>query len=251
MPSPQARSYGRVWLNHRWRCVMQGNWEKATSAILGLSAAAFAVVIVHREFFAKPMTRLAAPPSAYVDNWRDAIPVGHAMGDPLSPIKLIEFGDLECPFCRSFNTTVHTVLKAFPGKVEYVFVQFPLPMHRFANPAARALECVAPSAFFQNALDVFYAKQDSLGLRSWATYAEEAGVRDTVAFARCTTMTAAAPMIVSGVAMGKKLGVAGTPTVVLNGWRYGEPPSDTELVRAIGDLLAGRRPYAGFPRAHN
>jgi len=53
--------------------------------------------------------------------------------------------------------------------------------------------------------------------------------------------------VASGLALAAKEGINGTPTVILNGWRYGVPPSDTELVRAIGDILAGRRPYKGFP----
>jgi hypothetical protein len=47
--------------------------------------------------------------------------------------------------------------------------------------------------------------------------------------------------------LGKQQDVRGTPTVILNGWRYGAPPQDSELVRAVRDILHGRPPYPGFP----
>jgi hypothetical protein len=59
--------------------------------------------------------------------------------------------------------------------------------------------------------------------------------------------SSARPMVTAGLAMGRKFELIGTPLVLLNGWRYGVAPSDTELVRAIGDLLAGRKPYKDFP----
>jgi hypothetical protein len=45
------------------------------------------------------------------------------------------------------------------------------------------------------------------------------------------------------------MNVSATPTVFINGWRYGVVPADSELARAVGDLLAGRRPYHGYPKA--
>lgn len=219
---------------------------KAISAVLAASAAAFAVVLVHGEFYRKAAPARLAEASAFLPGWRQAIGIGHVTGNTTAPVRLIEFADLECPFCRGFNSTVQTVLKTFPNQVAYEFVEFPLPMHRFARPAARALECMSSHGSFGQAVDRMYEKQDSLGLKPWVSYALDAGVRDTTDFIRCADDTAKVAAIETGVALGKKLGVHATPTVVLNGWRYGSPPSDTELIRAIRDLLAGKSPYPGY-----
>lgn len=36
----------------------------------------------------------------------------------------------------------------------------------------------------------------------------------------------------------------GTPTVLLNGWRYGAPPDSIELERALSEIRQGRAPFA-------
>jgi hypothetical protein len=76
----------------------------------------------------------------------------------------------------------HAVRARYPKDVGLFFVHFPLPMHRFARPAARATECAGLQGKFGQMVDAVYNKQDSLGLKSWSDYGRDAGVADTVAF---------------------------------------------------------------------
>jgi protein-disulfide isomerase len=222
------------------------------AAITSLAAASVGAAAVHREFIA-PRAAGAAPErrSEYVPSWKELIPAGHLVGSPVAPVKILEFADLECPFCREFNRTVRAILRQYPKTVAYVFIHRPLHIHRFARPAARAAECAGMLGRFNETADLLYEKQDSLGLKSWVSYARDAGVQDTVRFAQCLTSSADSAIVTapidSGVRVADAIGVHATPTVILNGWRFGQPPSDTELVRAIRDLLAGKRPYSDFP----
>jgi protein-disulfide isomerase len=182
-----------------------------------------------------------------VKDWSRILESGRTDGSPGAPVQLVEFGDLECPFCRQFNATLHAVRNRFPQEIAYTFVHFPIPGHRFALSAARASECAAAQGRFDEMVNAVYELQDSLGFRSWADFARDAGVSDIEKFQRCTQSTSVVPLVAAGQAAARQFNIQGTPTVMLNGWRYGSPPSDSELTRAISDLLAGRRPYDGFP----
>ena len=95
---------------------------------------------------------------------------------------------------------------------------------------------------------VAFAKQDSLGLKPWQSYATEAGIADTARFARCVLSTSPVPRIDDGLALGRRIGVRGTPTVVINGWRLARPPYDS-LSEVVAGILAGRVPNAATPFA--
>lgn len=154
----------------------------------------------------------------------------------------MEFVDLECPFCRRYQATLQRVADQFGSAVSLVFLHYPLDMHRFARPAAQASECAERQGRFREFVEAAYAKQDSFGLKAWVSVAREAGVPDTAGFLRCLE-GAPATRIDSARAAGEGIPVRGTPTLVVNGWTFRSPPPESELVRVITELLAGREPF--------
>jgi protein-disulfide isomerase len=132
--------------------------------------------------------------------------------------------------------------------VAIAFVHFPLDPHPQSHAAARVAECAGDAGHFSEAVDYVFAHQDSLGKKPWTWFALGAGLKDTLSFNGCMADTARFGRIRSGVALGNRIGISGTPSIILNGWRYGGVPQDSELVRAVGDLLAGKAPYNGYPR---
>lgn len=223
------------------------SFERVLSGIVSAAAITVAAGVVHREFFMRAERGAVQRPSSYVKNWQRIIPSGRTTGAANAPIHIVEFADLECPFCARFNEALHTVNERFPHQIAYTFVHYPIPGHRFALTAARAAECAAADDRFIPMVDALYAQQDSFGLKAWVNYAHKAGISDTAKFSACMSATGAISLVTAGLASGRTEDIVATPTIVLNGWRYGNTPSDTELVRAIGDLLAGRKPYPNFP----
>ncbi len=69
----------------------------------------------------------------------------HIQGDINAPVKVVEYSDLECPFCKRFHTTMQQVMKEYgKDKVAWVFRQFPLSqLHSKSPKEAEATECVA------------------------------------------------------------------------------------------------------------
>ncbi|MDD4988840.1 MAG: thioredoxin domain-containing protein [Candidatus Pacebacteria bacterium] len=67
----------------------------------------------------------------------------HIKGSPDAPIVMVEFSDLECPFCKIFHQTLEGLVTTYSGKVAWVYRHFPLDRHPKAPAEAQASECAA------------------------------------------------------------------------------------------------------------
>ena len=80
--------------------------------------------------------------TAVLDNLKPVNNQDHIFGDPNAPVKLIEFSDPECPFCKQFHKTMHQIVKDYNGQVAWAYRQFPLDsLHPKARKEAEAIEC--------------------------------------------------------------------------------------------------------------
>jgi protein-disulfide isomerase len=222
---------------------MKAGLDIIVTATLVVCAVVTTGLVARREFFSP-----AAPPfqaeqkPRQVNDWHMLLDRGVRIGPADAPVQLLEFADLECPFCASFHRDLNRLRARYPAEVALTYVHFPLPIHRFAKPAARVVECARDQARFEAMQDVLFAQQDAFGLKTWAEFAREAGVPDIPAFEACARKTEPVPAIVSGEALAKALDVQGTPTVIVNGWRLGRPPSAEELDAMVKAILAGKSP---------
>ena len=77
-------------------------------------------------------------------------------------VTIVEFADLECPFCRRFfQDTYPQIKKAYidNGKVVMYFRHFPLSFHPLALPFANASECANDQGKFWEMHDKIYKEQ--------------------------------------------------------------------------------------------
>ncbi len=88
----------------------------------------------------------------------------HILGNPNADVIIIEYTDLECPFCKQFHGTIKQIMSEFgtDGKVAWVIRNFPLAsLHENAPRLAESAECVASlagnEAYFKF-LDVLFDK---------------------------------------------------------------------------------------------
>src|SRR3989338_2048742 len=85
----------------------------------------------------------------------------HIRGNPDAPVKIVEYSDTECPFCKRFHGTMQEVMNEYSkdGKVAWVYRHFPLDqLHSKARKEAVALEC----ANEQGGNDKFWSYADRL-----------------------------------------------------------------------------------------
>ncbi len=111
------------------------------------------------------------------------------LGNPDAAVKIVEFSDIECPFCARVHPTLKDIVAENDGDVAWVYRHFPLEsIHPEAVPAALASECAAAvgdgNDTFWRYLDALIAGQSSLGDQFYLETATDLGL-DANAFTSC------------------------------------------------------------------
>jgi Na+/H+ antiporter NhaA len=143
----------------------------------------------------------------------------HLRGPDEAPVTLVEYGDLECPYCGQAEPVVRELLADF-GDMRYVWRHFPLEdVHPHAQVAAEATEAAGAQGAFWPMHDLLFEHQDALKLRDIVGYATELGL-DVERFTDDLKSHLFADRVASDVDSADLSGVAGTPTFFVNGRRH-------------------------------
>lgn len=214
----------------------------ATWVLVALAAIAVGLMVRQQFFNSHAAQSLASHRVRELSNWTEIRSTGHTLGTVGGVITIVEFGDYECPVCATFERRVLAGLrKRYSEQVSIVFRNWPLSYHRFAYPAARAAECADQQGRYVAFHDLLYAKQDSLGLKSFVSFAKESGIQDTESFVRCNSAVGKVPRIETDAALAEQIGGTGTPTVIVEGMILGFVPDSQTMDSVIQAALARRR----------
>ena len=167
----------------------------------------------------------------------------HIRGNRDAKISLIEYSDLECPFCKRFHPTMLELLKTYGDKVKFVYRHFPLTFHANAAKEAEASECVAElggNDAFWNYVDKIFERTTSNGtgftLENLGPLAAEVGVNQTQ-FQSCLDTGKYTKFVQDSITEGGAAGVNGTPsTFVVNS-------------KGISQMIVGAQPIESFKTA--
>ena len=89
-------------------------------------------------------SQVASPTGAGQPTIRAVEEDEHILGNADAPIVIVEYSDLECPFCKEFHVTLKRVLEEYGDSVAWVYRHFPLEqIHPNAPLIAEASECIA------------------------------------------------------------------------------------------------------------
>lgn len=160
---------------------------------------------------------------------------GPVMGRPDAPLTLVEFTDLQCPYCNRFTTTSFEQIKKTyidPGKVRFVSRDLPLEFHPQAMPAARASHCAGDQGKFWELRNTLVRNASKLGPAFITSAAAELKL-DMTAFATCIAGTKHDAEINADMEAARSLGIEGTPSFLLG--------------RTTGDTLDGVLVFGALP----
>jgi protein-disulfide isomerase len=91
--------------------------------------------------------------------------VTRTKGSPEAPVTVYEMSDFQCPYCRRFALETFRAIEQeyiTPGRVRWVFVNFPLTsIHANAVAAAGTALCAARQGAFWPVHDLLYQYQDT------------------------------------------------------------------------------------------
>jgi protein-disulfide isomerase len=168
---------------------------------------------------------------------------GPAKGPAKASVTIVEFSDMQCPHCQKAALVIDQLLALEP-EAHFIFQNFPLPAHNWAEKAAGYVDCVG------------YASNDAVWKFIQKTFDEQANITEanvdeklkaiatasganTDEIAACAAKPDTKARIEASIALGKSVGVTATPTLFINGRNVpGGAPVD--LLKKIVDFQASQ-----------
>jgi len=149
-------------------------------------------------------------------------------GNADAPITVLEYSDLECPFCAKFHNdgTPKAIQEKYGENLNIIFNHFPLDFHANALPAAQALECVREQGWdFYGLIDASFEKYSSNNFSLTGFYELAAEYwADSALVQECVEADTYNELVNTQMTTGQNLfGVTGTPgNVVINNltWEF-------------------------------
>jgi protein-disulfide isomerase len=169
------------------------------------------------------------------------------LGPENAQIVVVEFSDFQCPYCGAAAGTQQTLMDRFKsqdpnweasepklmelakqGEIKFVFRNFPLSGHQYAQKAAEAAEAAGAQGKFWEMHDKMFENQNALDVASLKQYAADLGL-DTKQFNEDLDSGKYADAVKKDLADGQTVGVQGTPAFFVN-----------------GKLISGAQPFSAF-----
>lgn len=200
------------------------NKSKASGFYLLLGVLALAGIAVLSYVVTRP--RDTAADLKIVTDTTGAGPAqGYSQGRPDAPIKLIEFGDFECPQCARFSTLTEPDMRKrmiATGQVQYTFYDFPIyQMHRNTEAASNAAACANEQGKFWEMHDKLFDTQDQWNgeattspEKNFADFATAIGLNVTQ-WQKCFDTRKYQNRINANLAEGIRRGVNATPSFIV------------------------------------
>jgi protein-disulfide isomerase len=164
-------------------------------------------------------------------NTRSLIGDSPTTGASNRQIVMVAFSDFQCPFCATADKSIKQFMAKHKDKVTLVYKYFPLTqIHPEALPAAQAAWAANKQGKFWEFHDALYANQAKLGE---AFYLQTATSLKLDLNKFNADRKIAANAIVEDFRLGRKLGVDGTPTFILNGEVVTGAASLADLEKAL------------------
>lgn len=187
-----------------------------------------------------PRAATNAPAPVEEDDWSALLAAGYRRGPLSASVRIVAFMDLQCPACARYHSVLTDLRLAHREEVLVVYRHFPLAeIHPRARKAALASECSREQGLGLEFIGKALSEPSLTAQGGWGQVARAVGVTDMPAFRACLASGTHLGRVKRDRALGERLGVAGTPTVVVNGLLYPRPPSRSTLARWVESLSTG------------
>jgi len=151
------------------------------------------------------------------------------LGDAAAPVRVVEFTDLQCPYCARFARETFPLLRERyidTGKLRFESVDLPLSMHPFAIPAAIAARCAGEQGRYWDYREKVFEEQNLLGQRPFTQFAGALGL-DIARFELCRLQDSRLAEIRADAERAHALDISSTPTFLIGRMADGKFESET------------------------
>ncbi|MCX8042764.1 MAG: thioredoxin domain-containing protein [Desulfobacterota bacterium] len=138
------------------------------------------------------------------------------IGNPKAPVSVVAFLDFQCPYCARVYPTLKQLCEKYPSDVKLIIKHYPLPMHRFAEHAAKAALAAAKQKKYDKLSEILFSNFQNINEQTITTYAQSAGL-DMNKFTKDMADTSIADILREDRDLAQKLQVRAVPTLFVNG----------------------------------
>ncbi len=209
------------------------NFINLPSAIIIAGAIiAIAIIYVKKPVSTNVVTNTPSTEVARSVNLSPVTSKDNILGNPSASIKIVEYSDPSCPFCKVFNGTMHQIMEKYEktGKVAWVYRSLPLDtpdsegriLHKNARKESQAIECAGivggqkkfweyQKKLYEVTPAVTQSSPEGLDQKQLPLIAKDIGL-NTVDFSQCVDSEQAIAKVKEQELSGVNAGVTGTPT---------------------------------------
>lgn len=183
---------------------------------------------------ASPPPQTASAPAAEAP-----APEFNVLGRADAPVTIIEFTDLQCPYCARFALETFPRLKRDyidTGRLRYTSRDLPLPFHDFALAAAVASRCAGEQGRFWDYREALFESQGTLGSQPYGRIAGALGL-EVERLEACRRDGRQEAAVRADLGLAAQNGIHSTPTFVIGRVVNGE---------FQGEMVSGAKPYEFF-----
>jgi protein-disulfide isomerase len=153
----------------------------------------------------------------------------HIRGNKDAKVVMIEYSDIQCPFCQKHHATMKKIIDEFGDQVAWVYRHLPLSqLHPLANKAALASECASEQGKFWEYIDKLFENQNTISDDYFGQLASELSL-NTSQFNGCLSTSKYQSKVTAQMNDANQAGARGTPATFVN-----------------GELIPGAVPYEQF-----
>ena len=171
---------------------------------------------------------------------------GYLLGADSAKVEITEYADFQCPFCQTFSTLQMPTIKERlidTGRLRWRYRDFPLQQHSFSRVAAHSAACADEQGkYWEQHRRIYEGQQDWAESRDAAPmfrrYAEASGL-DLARYDACMQAAKYAGRIQASYDEGVRVGVSGTPTLLVGGRLY-QGRLDSDAIARLVDSLTRR-----------
>jgi len=156
-----------------------------------------------------------------------------------APVTIVEFSDLQCPFCAQSHPVMQWVMTAYDGRVKWLFKHFPLSIHPNARLAHQAALAAAEQGKFWPMHDALFADRQHVKRDALRAAAARLGL-DVARFTADLDSPRLKARIETDRREGVALGVTATPTFFINGRQVVGFKTHEQMKAIIEQELSGR-----------
>ena len=152
--------------------------------------------------------------------------VTQSWGTKGAKVKIVEFSDFKCPFCRRAAFVLKTLLKQYEKDVELIFVNYPMEsscnryvggsLHQRSCLMAKASICADMYGKFWTFHDFLFENSNSVSTCSILSKAQREGINPSE-FEECLFSQKAQNVLEAELNEARRVDISVTPTFIING----------------------------------